>query len=228
MKKPGKPRHKQDNSLLKSHSLSFEDWLEYFRVDMPDIDWFSDSATLLARLSQLMRSSDYLVQKYTHEEINKLLWMLLGESGFFQVLYDDQLPLEGRLDCISAIGDLYGNLFFNHCSRFLSSGATEIPSDVSALNSICYMWWDIFAASPQSDAPSQKKIEQSIINLLEALLNIDHIAIQESAVHGLGHAHYRSPAQVETILDGFLEAKQTIAPEALLTYAKAARTGCIQ
>lgn len=216
------------NKPFNAQSLSFEDWLEYFRVDMPDIDWFADPATLLARLTQLMRSSDYLLQKYTHEEISKLFWSLLGESGFFQVLYDDRLPLEKRIDCVSSIGDLYKDLFNTQCSRFLSSGIKEMPDDVSVLNTICYMWWDLFAASPQSDAPSQRKIEQSIIDLLESLLRTDHAAIQESALHGLGHAHYKAPSQIEEIIDRFLKDKQQALSNALREYAQSARTGCIQ
>lgn len=222
-----KNRHKEKNKdLFKASSLSFDDWVEYFRVDMPDIDWQSNSLDLITKMIKLLRSADYLVERYNLDELNQLLWKFVGESGFFQVLYDERLPLETRLECVRAIRDLFKDLFAVQCSHFLSNGVVEIPVDISALNSICYMWWDLFCASPTTNTIDQKKIELSILSLLEELLAIEHIAIQESALHGLGHRQVCFPEEVESAVDRFLSTNKNL-PEKLLGYAQSARSGCV-
>jgi len=58
------------------------------------------------------------------------------------------------------------------------------------------------------------------------VLHSPNIACQESALHGLGHLHYRAAKQVEAIVTSFLRENRSLRPE-LLDYAKRARAGYI-
>jgi hypothetical protein len=58
-------------------------------------------------------------------------------------------------------------------------------------------------------------------------LNIESIACQESALHGLGHWQAAYPAEVELIIDRFLSSHRELRPETVI-YAKIARCGCVQ
>lgn len=67
-----------------------------------------------------------------------------------------------------------------------------------------------------------------VVEVMRSILAIDHVACQESALHGLGHGHHREQAAaVERIVDEFLEREGNLRPE-LRKYAQAARIGCVQ
>jgi len=58
-------------------------------------------------------------------------------------------------------------------------------------------------------------------------LELDHIACQESALHGLGHWAHSYPERVEKIVDEFLTHNENLRPE-LKQYALQARSGKVQ
>lgn len=62
---------------------------------------------------------------------------------------------------------------------------------------------------------------------MERTLQLDNIACQESALHGLGHWHSAYPKEVERIIDAFLQSNLNIRPE-LEQYAQSARIGMVQ
>jgi len=58
------------------------------------------------------------------------------------------------------------------------------------------------------------------------ILGFKSLACQESALHGLGHWQRDHDRQVCAIIDCFLEAHLDLDPR-LVTYANAARCGCV-
>jgi hypothetical protein len=66
-----------------------------------------------------------------------------------------------------------------------------------------------------------------MLDVLTATLALGSIACQEAALHGLGHWHWRGDrSQVAPIVDAFIARNPGARPE-LLTYARAARGGCV-
>lgn len=193
---------------------------------MSDIDWDSDRLDLLHRVTTFFRTAGSLAARYTPEELKDLLWKFAGETGFLNVVFEERLPLEGRLECITSIKCMYLDLFQKHCTRGLSHGLREYPPDFSPLNGICYMWWDIFPSWGAPDNPQQRDVDQRILALLSELLEIEHEACRESALHGLGHWHLHYPGDSEKIVDRFLSSNHAL-PEKLKNYALAARCGCV-
>jgi hypothetical protein len=61
---------------------------------------------------------------------------------------------------------------------------------------------------------------------MERILELDSIACQEGALHGLGHWQREYPGEVERIVDRFLESRGGLDAR-LIDYAKAARCGCV-
>lgn len=221
----GKLRREWEQERLKASSLPFDEWLEFIRVDMSDLDWNSDNEDLLQRITKFFRLARELAATYSAEDLNALLWKFAGETGFLQVLFEDTLSLEKRQECIEAMKCLYTDVFQEKCTRALSHGLPEHPPDFSPLNSICYMWWDLFPCWGAAETSQNKTINLALLKLMREILLIEHEACQESALHGLGHWHHRYPGQTIEIIDDFLSSHKVIAP--LKDYARAARCGCV-
>ncbi len=88
------------------------------------------------------------------------------------------------------------------------------------------MWWDILPVAGQPADPARKEMDQAILQVMEAALQLNSIACQESALHGLGHWHLYYASQVEEIIQGFLRRNKAL-PENLQKYARSALSGCV-
>ena len=191
------------------------------------MNWQSEQpATVLARLSRLFCSGQYLLETYTEKEVSQLLWELIGASGELGVLFDPALPIDDRLETIATIKKFYGDVFLPCCQPLLLHGLRETPPEISPLNTICYMWWDIFPTWGKPEDPQAAKIDSAIMELLGELLQFEHAALRESAAHGLGHWHLSYAGNVEGIIDRFLESKPSLSME-MQNYLQAARAGCV-
>ena len=187
------------------------------------IEFPSLSNTQIARfVTHLFHHAPSLLADYDDESINQGLWELVGAGDFAQLLSDD-VPLSAKLDSIQAIPTLFEQLLLPRCADCLSH---LDEAHCKPLNSICYMWWDIFPTWGQPDNPAVAEIDGAILNVLKQLLTLDSLAIQESALHGLGHWHLNYPQQTEHIIDDFLATHPDLRPE-LKHYALNARDGCV-
>jgi hypothetical protein len=88
------------------------------------------------------------------------------------------------------------------------------------------MWWEIITWGWAKDDPDGDRIKARDLDVMEAVLRLPNPACKESALHGLGHMVGHSDRALE-IIDRFLADSADLDP-ALLDYARAARTGCIQ
>ncbi len=97
----------------------------------------------------------------------------------------------------------------------------------SPLNSACYMWWDLLCLNGnETDDP---ELLAEVPRVLEALLQIDHVACQESAIHGLGHWAFYQKNPAREVLRRFLKRSESSPMRpGLHEYAKQALTGIIQ
>src|ERR1051326_487039 len=122
---------------------------------------------------------------------------------------------------------VFERIFEPKCDPELSHVRTDSATAINPLNGVCYMWWDVCplhgrsGPKPEEDFilpeeelldpgspvdPHADDLETEILCILERTLQLNNLACQEAALHGLGHRHYRHARRVEAIVDRYLEA----------------------
>ncbi|MEZ5691703.1 MAG: hypothetical protein R3D71_08580 [Rickettsiales bacterium] len=231
-------------------SISYEEWVEkifnplvegqYYYWDdnrtYSDIDDIISSVDKIEYLIRLFEHSEDELSMFSDKQVSKGLWYIAGNSEYTEVWKDDKINERQKKQFIESIYKLFVGCFVNRCERCL--GHLD-EKGTNPVNSICYMWWDILPII------SSKKTDDYLLflDIMKKILSINHVACQESALHGLGHWHNSHPEIVEDIIDNYLarfgnlftqkkgkrvlkDPKQEL-PK-ILRYALQARTGCVQ
>jgi hypothetical protein len=216
-------------------NLSFDEWLVhvfdhevrqpqwYFAVDAQY--WEAPAAATVAYITRLFEDPIPYVCSYSNEQLNQGFWYILsnGASDYMFALLDEQVSLEARRRCIRSFVSVFEKLLAARCSAHLSH-LDEPGADT--LNLACYMWWDIIPIAPQPSVVAHREIDEECLQVMENILNLDSLACQESALHGLGHWQHHYSQTIEKIIGEFITRQPNLRPE-LLSYAKSARTGCV-
>jgi len=222
---------------VKSPNPTFEDWLTYcFDHPVSDPEWHFDidaptcdlsAETTVEYLTRLFTTSQKYLDRFSDDQLNQGLWYLASPScsDTMFCLVDVSIPEAERIACVRAMQCLYANLFASRCSDITSNGTAHV-GDRSALNSVCYMWWDILPIHGKPEDPNRVKLDDAILTLLEDCLAISSQACQESALHGLGHWASSYPARVKSSIQRYLAASQV--SQLLRNYALAAEVGNVQ
>ncbi|MCG6534354.1 MAG: hypothetical protein L7F78_06605 [Syntrophales bacterium LBB04] len=133
-------------------NLTFEEWFRYL-FDHPVIDprWYWDAdrdsvelepQRVVAYFTQLFEGAGELLAPYPDAQAEQGLWFLIGEcTSPLYALTDAAVLLKERLCCIRAIATVFEQCFVPRCTPHLGYLS---ESGAGALNSVCYMWWDIF------------------------------------------------------------------------------------
>lgn len=206
--------------------LTFDQWV-YHIFDHPDTwysaigseYWAGPTATTVAYMTRLFEDPIPPLEGFTDEELNRGFWYLVsnGGSDMMFAVNDQSVPLADRLRCINSFSTLFERLFLPRCTPYLSHLDEK---GVAPLNSICYMWWDLNPAGGDD-------INEAIVGVMERELALDHPALQEGALHGLGHwERFYLTEQVDAVIDAYIARNPNLRPE-LLTYARSARGGCV-
>jgi len=213
---------------------TFERWLE-ITFTRPELDWTLDEEKFvceqkpeneIACFERVFGDPFTTFELITDEEINRGLWLILGESSdFMWVVLKPPVPWSDRKRVIDLIPTFFESFMVDRCDEHLShldrQGQGGRP-----LNSICYMWWDIFPTWGQSDETGTSESDSAMLSCMERILAIKHIACQENALHGLGHWHMHYPDVVARIVDAYLARNPDLSEE-LKRYALNARGGCM-
>jgi hypothetical protein len=217
--------------------LSYDDWLEHaFGREVrtygnpwffdPDSDWWTpSSAEYVANVTRLFENPAPLLEKFADSQIAQGLTYLVdvsatGDDGH---LADSAVPLGDRIRLVRATVVLFRRLFALRCAPCLSH--LDEPG-AGPLNGRCYMWWDTFPSLGLAGDAGLSAMQAAALSAMVDILAIDSVACQESALHGLGHWNTVAPERVAGIIDAFLLQNPGTRPE-LVTYAKAARSGCV-
>lgn len=146
--------------------LPFEAWLDYLfgRPIGPSgfresDDWWDEAAAperAVDYLTRLFEQPEVLLDRYPRRQIDRGFWYLVGESGHLGPLLDGPVAWEARRRGLLAIGGLFGRLFAPVCTDHLGH-LDRGPQPPDPLNSICYMWWDLF---PTWGAPDADRTER--------------------------------------------------------------------
>lgn len=143
--------------------LPFSDWVPHvfdhpvtnpawhWADDAPDWDPKRNPSRALAYLTRLFREPDVHLAPFSPAQQNQGLWYLASSasSDYAFCVLDPKLPLEERCECVRTVHDLYARCFAPLCARHYGhlDRGSESPSP---LNSICYMFWDLFPVYPRS------------------------------------------------------------------------------
>ena len=179
--------------------------------------WEPTQATLI-RLTGVFENAGSMLAPYSDESVDQAFWYMNGKV--LGALRDESIEWATRDRLIRSFGTLFRELFAVRCRPVFS----ELDEEGSPPNSSCYMWWDIDSWRFTIDPLAGNHADSAFIASMRSILAIDHIACQESALHGLGHWHRYHAREVETIIDEFLERKFNL-PGQLREYAAMARAG---
>lgn len=217
--------------------LTFEQWLTHvFNHPVSDSgqEWYWDpeadfwdgpAADTIQFLTRAFGNATVLFQPYTDAQLNQGLWYIASNacSNHMFALLDSSLPWSARQQCIRSIHNLFEGCFAKRCTPHLSH--LDEPG-ASPLNLVCYMWWDIVPIGPQPEDSTRITLDHEIIGVMEATLQLDSVACQESALHGLGHWQPYYPQRVRETIDTFLQSRKSLREE-LRAYAMNAYRGCV-
>jgi hypothetical protein len=218
--------------------LSYDAWIEhgfdhevrphrnpwFFDLDPPW--WDPEPVVAVSYLTRLFTSSRASLKPFSDRQIAQGLTYLVstsasGDNGW---LYTRTVPTQARLGCVEAIYRLFADLF---APRVLPAlGHLSEPGADSALNIVCYMWWDEFPCLALPDDPDFNLLNEAAVGVMRQTLTLESIACQEAALHGLGHRARMHPSSVKPAIDNFLRAHPAARKE-LIAYAGAARCGCV-
>lgn len=208
-----------------------------------------EAAAVLSHMVRLFENPAQLVDQYSLAQLGQGLWFLAsGAWRQMTIITDTDFPLADRQRCIRSFESLYRLLFSRHCDDAMSSERT--PGN--PLNSPCYMWWDLLpwgelrrlrnehelGHRPFSDEEMkafyvdeaelarQRPIHLTMLETMQSILRIDHLACREGALHGLGHLHEFYPEEVMQIIEQFLRSEPSL-DAGIRRYAENAGRGAI-
>ncbi|HSL46866.1 MAG TPA: hypothetical protein VK897_25740 [Anaerolineales bacterium] len=176
-------------------------------------------------MTRLFENAGFILQPYSDSQLNQGLWFLADNacSNHMFALLDTSVPWADRQRCIRSFHDLFEECFAERCSPHLSH--LDEPG-ASPLNLVCYMWWDILPIGPQPNDPDRSDLDHELLRVMEFTLQLDSVACQESALHGLGHWQQYYPERVTETVDAFRRSHKSLREE-LWAYAMSAYRGCV-
>lgn len=207
------------------HSNELKEWVAqvFDGPSEPDVnrlielDEFCAAATL-RRLAEVFENAATLLAPYSDESIDQTFWNLSSDA--FTGLTDQHIEWAVRRRFIESFDPLFREFFAARCRPALG----HLSEEATGLNLSCYMWWDMMNLWYYQPDPLTR---DACLASMRSILAIDHVACQESALHGLGHWHRGHPTEVEGVIDEYLQRNPALREE-LREYANSARTGHVQ
>ena len=189
----------KDRRKVDLTAVSFEDFVGFFfspevRTEEEKITyeekenwyWGIDdeyvSQTFCAYYIRLFRNPEFLLQRFTNEQLEEGFWAMQGpvlNCSLVNLLSDTDLPFDARAECIESMADLFGRLF---------------PR--ASWDSSVGMWWDTLCYDWHcgnrnwSNGGEDKLLQDAFFGTLSKILFFNSNICQGAALHGLGHLHH--------------------------------------
>lgn len=222
---------------MRLQTLTFDDWLEHSfgrEVRFQQAPWYLDAEhdwwdpppdEAVSYLTRLFEDPEPALLGFADSQIAQGLTYLVNTNagGDNQWLCSPDVSVDDRVRCVASIAALFAKLFEPRCAPRLSHLS---EADPTALNGVCYMWWDAFPSLALPEDPALPTLHARALHTMERILQLKSIACQESALHGLGHWQRDYSEKVIHIVDGFCESHSAADPR-LSAYAQSARCGCV-
>ena len=201
------------------HPVAAKGW--YFGEDAPE--WEGRAEETARFIAECFEESGKLLARFDDGQLDQGFWYLVSASGsdFMEALVDVEVDLGLRIRALRSFVPVFEQVIAARCSPHLSHLDEQVAN---ALNSACYMWWDIAPLRPAPGESQRVKFDREALGVMERILAIRHDACRESALHGLGHWSVYPEAQ--RIIDDFLAREKGLRPE-VVAYAVAARKGMV-
>lgn len=219
--------------------LSFDEWIVHI-FDHPVSDpawywdanaewWYRSPEETIDYMTRLFENAGTILAPYSDAQLNISLWYIASStaSEYMGTLQDSSVPIQNRIRCIESMFEFFKQVFAVRCSSHLSNllrTSEPNPAGLSALNSVCYMWWDISPLYGAMEVDNLQIMSETILNVMKKTLELDSIACQESALHGLGHWKRYFPKETHDTIKNWLD-KHPHLSEDLKFYAERAQVG---
>jgi hypothetical protein len=185
------------NALFGHDADSFEKYLR-FRGKSRCVE--ISSRKEIEYVTQAFENAGTVFARFTNDQLHWGFWYLISSNSntMNRILLEAKIEQAVTERCVRSFYDVYAQLFAKRCSPYVSHGrqTTENP-----LNSVCYMWWDIFPF--WGSLVGKPYLDDLFLQVMERTLELPSIPCQESALHGLGHIPTHQ-AQVIEIIDRYL------------------------
>jgi len=209
--------------------FTLQDWVDAHFSTPYEYGYFLDLELLpitptqhIQYMTEAFNNCQTLLKPYDNGQLRQGLWFLATDAHDLSDRYGSDVDWENRKACIQSFKTLNANLFAKRCDPITSAYKQVAPDN--PLNTICYMWWDIFAFWESIDPKSENRVDAAFLDVMIYCLSIDHTAVLEGALHGLSHLpNHRK--QVKTAIQTFLKANKNL-PQNLVSYAEATMDGC--
>jgi len=169
-----------------------------------------DAKKICAHYVRLFRDPEFLLSRFTKQQLEGGFWAIMGHTHEWSagniIDYSDA-PLSSRKECIESMATLFERFFANE------------PLETSV-----HMWWDSLCYAWHCGNRSRERggedseLQDTFFRTLAKVLAIDSWICQEAALHGLGHLHHPSTAE---LVDRFVKEHPSLTKEQLV-YAHAA------
>ncbi len=210
----------------------YDEWLTYiFGRAAEDDDPFSMDWSFAAtpvEVADLMRStflhSGRDLMAYSDRQVSLGLQALLfgNYAGFAHAVAGADVNDALKSEVVKSLLPLYKDCLAKRCPPVLGH---RNESAGNPLEFVTYMFWDVSPFDVMAfRTPS---CTEALVEVLTAALRLPNDACVESALHGLGHFPRQLRHRAETAIDDWLSETPAVRSE-LLSYARAARSGCIQ
>lgn len=213
--------------------VTFERWIEYlFNREQSSVPWYYDEdepiflpARQFIRFgTELFTDAGKLLSGFTDAQVQDGLYRIVSNNFSDEIfaLRDEAVPIDERRGFVSSVYWLNRDCFAVRCTPTLAH--LDEPG-ASPLNEICYMWWDISIICGERE-PALEPLNEACFEVMEKCLELANVAVQEGALHGLGHFCDYYPERCRALIDSFLEGNKE-QRVGLRDYAESAKTGCV-
>jgi hypothetical protein len=172
---------------------------------------------------QLFQSPGSAMQPFDDDQVTFGINHLLNGSytNDFYHIFDAARLRDQQIAIIEGMTALYSDVFLPRCG----GGLLHLNEPGSALDGVCYMFWDVCAVD---SVAKRAGLLPHAISVMQHALALPSAACQESALHGLGHGVSLHGPAPQKIIAGYLEKPVASLPRPeLRSYAEQALTGCI-
>ncbi len=161
-----------------------------------------DAKKMCAYYVRLFQEPEFLVSRFTKPQLEEGFWAIMGhtiEWSTANIIYDSNLPLSARKDCIESMAVLFERLFANE------------PLDTSV-----HMWWDSLCYDwhcgnrKRERGGEDLELQNIFFQTLSKILAIDSWICQAAALHGMGHLHH---PQTKEIVDRYIDENPSLTTE---------------
>ena len=136
-------------------------------------------------------------------------------------IFAEGVPTGLRSSVFIKMHSVFAEVFARRCDPILAHRAT---SPLSPWNQLCFMWWETLPRHGVPTVPFLVKTDLALLELMGRVLEVDHVACKEAALHGLALWQAGRPDEVRSVIEEHASA----IPLVLQEYALAAKAGYLQ